>query len=153
MQNRSNKYYKQPSSVLVIIHSIKGEILLLERSDHPGFWQSVTGSQEADENIEETARREVFEETGLAGNLNNWHRRWEYEIYPHWRHRYKPGTTLNTEHIFSLIISRHSNIIISPGEHLQYQWFLWQEAIEKVFSPSNAQAIQLLAKNENWFFK
>jgi len=39
---------KKPVSVLVLIHTPDLGVLLLERAAHPGFWQSVTGSQEGD---------------------------------------------------------------------------------------------------------
>mgnify|MGYP000579588574 CR=1 FL=1 len=59
------KPYKRPVSVLVLIHTPERQILLLERASHPGYWQSVTGSQEGDEPLDATARREVLEETGI----------------------------------------------------------------------------------------
>ncbi|MFN8961267.1 MAG: dihydroneopterin triphosphate diphosphatase, partial [Betaproteobacteria bacterium] len=37
--------YKIPESVLVVIHTASLDVRLLERVDHPGFWQSVTGSR------------------------------------------------------------------------------------------------------------
>ena len=58
--------YKQPVSVLVVIYTAKLDVLLLERADHPGYWQSVTGSQEPGETLLETANRELVEETDPA---------------------------------------------------------------------------------------
>lgn len=49
----------------MVIHSPELEVLLLERAAHPGYWQSVTGSQEEGESLQETAQREVAEETGI----------------------------------------------------------------------------------------
>ncbi len=120
------------------------KVLLLERADHPGYWQSVTGSREAGETLTETALREVFEETGLdAGQyeLTDWQAQNVYEIYPHWRHRYPPGITHNTEHVFGLELPGVVPIQLAPREHLNYQWLAWQDAAEKVFSPSNCAAI------------
>ena len=57
--------YKIPVSVLVVIHTPDMQVLLLERADHPGYWQSVTGSQNQGETLVQTAVREVAEETGL----------------------------------------------------------------------------------------
>ena len=57
--------YKIPISVLVVIHTPELNVLLLERADRPGFWQSVTGSQDAGETLPQTAQREIGEETGL----------------------------------------------------------------------------------------
>lgn len=138
------KQEKQPISVLVVIHTSDLEVLLLERADHPGYWQSVTGSRDGDETLRETAIREVAEETGLDAkhhSLTDWHQQNVYEIYPHWRHRYPEGVTQNTEHVFGLILPRQMSIRISPREHLNFQWLPYQEAADKVFSPSNREAI------------
>ena len=136
--------YKQPVSVLVVIHTPALEVLLLERADHPGYWQSVTGSRDGEESLRETALREVQEETGLDAvhyALSDWQQQNEYEIYPHWRHRYPPGVTRNTEHVFGLLLPQPQTIRIAPREHLRYQWLPWQQAATKVFSPSNREAI------------
>lgn len=136
--------YKQPVSVLVVIYTSNLEVLLLERADHPGYWQSVTGSREAGETLTETALREVREETGLDASqypLSDWQSQNVYEIYPHWRYRYPPGITHNTEHVFGLELPCVVPVQLALGEHLNYQWLAWQDAAEKVFSPSNRAAI------------
>src|SRR5687768_15544088 len=95
-----SRAFKVPESVLVVIHTDRLDVLLIERVDHPGYWQSVTGSKDTpDEPLETTAVREVAEETGIAigtslvpaANLRDWNLRNVYEIYPVWRHRYAPG--------------------------------------------------------------
>ena len=131
-------------SVLVVVHTPELQVLLLERRDHPGFWQSVTGSQNPGEALHETAAREVREETGLdakAFTLTDWRKQNVYEIYAVWRHRYAPGTTHNTEHVFSLSLPQAIPVTLSPREHSQYQWLPWREAAAKVFSWSNRDAI------------
>ncbi len=135
---------KQPLSVLVVIHTADLDVLLLERADHPGYWQSVTGSRESDESLRETAIREVAEETGLDASrhsLTDWQQQNVYEIYPHWRHRYPEGVTQNTEHVFGMLLPRPMPIQLAPREHLNFQWLPYQEAADKVFSPSNREAI------------
>ncbi len=135
--------FKIPRSVLVVIHTPDLEVLLIERADKPGFWQSVTGSLDAeDELLEDTARREVLEETGIqGGQLQNWQQENLYEIYPVWRHRYAPGVTQNREHVFGLLVSGRVGVTLSPREHLSHVWLPWAAAAERCFSPSNAQAI------------
>ena len=139
--------HKIPESVLVVIHTPVLEVLLIERADRPGFWQSVTGSLDnADEALLQTATRELFEETGIiADGVNIVLRDWQlaniYEIYPVWRHRYAPGITRNTEHVFSVCVPRDIAITLSPREHLQYAWFPYLEAADRCFSSSNAEAI------------
>ncbi len=139
--------YKQPVSTLVVIYTAALEVLLLERADHPGYWQSVTGSRDDEEPMSQTAAREVLEETGLEAsryNLSDWHYQNVYEIYPVWRHRYQPGVTQNTEHVFGLELPEKQPVKIAPREHLAYVWLPWQEAAEKCFSPSNRAAIMQL---------
>lgn len=139
--------HKVPVSTLVVIHTPELEVLLLERADHPGFWQSVTGSQHEGESLEQTARREVLEETGIeaaAGALARWNLQNVYEIYPVWRHRYAPGVTHNTEHVFGLRVPGHVEVRLSPREHTASAWLPWREAAERVFSWSNRKAILML---------
>ena len=140
--------HKIPVSVLVVIHAADGQVLLMERADAPGFWQSVTGSQDAGESLEETAIREVREETGLDAacfELTPWHIENRYEIYERWRHRYAPGVTHNTEHVFGLRLPAPQPVVLAPREHLRYLWLPWQVAAERCFSPSNAAAIRQLS--------
>ncbi|WP_028535752.1 dihydroneopterin triphosphate diphosphatase [Paludibacterium yongneupense] len=136
---------KQPLSVLVVIYRLDGHVLLLERADRPGFWQSVTGSLEGDETFAQAAAREVAEETGiLSPPPDDWDRVNRYEIYPHWRHRYPPGVTHNEEHVFGLEVGRDIAVRLAPGEHLDWCWLPWRDAAERVFSPSNAEALRQL---------
>lgn len=146
---------KIPQSVLVVIHSPELEVLLIERAKQPGFWQSVTGSKDhLDEDWALTAIREVAEETGIvvgspqvpASALRDWALENVYEIYPVWRHRYAPGVTHNTERVFSLQVPRDTPITLAPREHTQHAWLPWQEAADRCFSPSNAEAILMLPR-------
>jgi len=142
-----HKAFKIPESVLVVIHTPALDVLLIERADHPGYWQSVTGSLDhADEPLPTTCAREVMEETGIAieavgGQLVDWHVANRYEIYPVWRHRYAPGVTHNTEHVFGLCVPSGTAVRVDPREHLAWRWLPWREAADACFSPSNAEAI------------
>ena len=141
--------HKQPVSILAVIYTADLQVLLLERADHPGYWQSVTGSRDGDEALRDTVMREVEEETGLKPEqytLHDWQYQKAYEIYPHWRHRYAPGVTENTEHVYGLELPGTTEITIAPREHLQYTWLPLQQAAEKCFSPSNREAILQIPK-------
>ena len=144
------KPFKIPESVLVVIYTPLLEVLLIERADYLGFWQSVTGSKAAvDEPLLQTARREVMEETGLTASSGQW-RDWGlsniYEIYPAWRHRYALGVSRNTEHVFGLRLPRVCDVRLNPREHTAWQWLPHRAAADRCFSPSNAEAILLLPK-------
>ena len=147
--------HKIPESVLVVIHTAALDVLLIERADRPGFWQSVTGSKDrADEPLVETAVREVEEETGIVvgsdavplAQLRDWGLSNVYEIYPVWRHRYAPGVTHNTEHVFGLRVPEGTPVRLAPREHLRHAWLPWREAADRCFSPSNAEAILQLPR-------
>lgn len=143
------KRHKIPISVLVVIHTPDLEVLLLERADHPGYWQSVTGSQHGAESLRATAIREVAEETGIAAerySLSDWELTNRFEIYPEWRYRYAEGVTHNTEHVFGLLVPSPLPVSVNYREHLGYLWTHYEEAAAKVFSWSNEQALRLLPK-------
>ena len=138
------KPYKTPRSALVVIYTSRLEVLMLERADHPGYWQSVTGSQDADEALSETAMREVMEETGIDAKqfvLTDWQQKNVYEIYPIWLHRYAPGITHNTEHVFGLQIPDRVRVTLDAREHLQYVWLPHDKAAPLCFSHTNRDAI------------
>lgn len=139
---------KLPVSVLVVVHTAEGEVLLLERASRPGFWQSVTGSLDrADEPAAEAARRELREETGIdarAQDLRRWNLAYTFEIFPEWRHRFAPGTTHNTEHMFSLRLPARTPVRLAADEHTASRWLPWREAAACCFSWSNRDAIRLI---------
>lgn len=153
--------FKIPESVLVVIHTAALDVLLIERTDKPGYWQSVTGSKDSlEESLFDTAIREVCEETGIRIGaeqsengvaitaLQDWHLSNIYEIYEVWRHRYEPGVTKNTEHVFGLQVPAGIQITLSPREHLRHIWLPYQEAADQCFSPSNAEAILQLPQRQ-----
>jgi dATP pyrophosphohydrolase len=146
---------KIPQSVLVVIYTEALDVLLIKRTDAPDFWQSVTGSKDRlDESYAETAVREVFEETGidcgpgtrLAGCLLDWQLENIYEIYLQWRHRYAPGVTRNTEHLFGLKVPVGTPVCLSPREHTDFKWLPYVQAAQACFSPSNAEACLMLPR-------
>jgi len=147
--------YKIPRSVLVVIYTLELEVLLIERADYPGFWQSVTGSLEReDERLEQTAAREVMEETGIdvsLHRLSDWGNQNVYDIYPQWRWRYAADVTRNTEYVFGLEMPGRVPVTLAPREHVAYMWLAWQEAAERCFSPSNAAAILELPEKSRRF--
>jgi dATP pyrophosphohydrolase len=138
--------YKIPESVLVVVHTRALDVLLLERARQPGFWQSVTGSREAEDvDVVATARRELVEETGLsAGTLSDWSIVNRYEIWPQWRARYAPEVTHNTERVFGFLVDTQTVATLDPEEHIAQLWLPWRQAMDKTFSPTNRAAIARL---------
>lgn len=140
--------FKMPESVLVVVHTPALDVLLLKRAGEGDLWQSVTGSREPrDADLAATARREVLEETGFSvGTLTDWRLENRYQIWPQWRARYAPDVTHNTEHVFGFCMSERQRAKLDPKEHAGQLWLPWQEAMAKVFSPTNGEAISQLPR-------
>ena len=136
--------HKRPESVLVLVCTRAGEILLLERSRPRGFWQSVTGSLEWGETAAAAAARELFEETGLhAGSrLVDLRHGERFPIVPPWRARYGPSAHTNLEHWFVLELPARRSIRISRREHRQYRWLNAAQAERRATSWTNRKIIR-----------
>lgn len=139
--------YKRPESVLVVVHTRTGKVLLLRRADDPGFWQSVTGSLLWEETeTQQAAERELREETGLKATegLRDLNLTYRYPILPAWRHRYAPAVQENTEYAFALELPAEILITVNPAEHAGHGWFGFDEAAGKVASWTNREVIMRL---------
>lgn len=145
-----NSHVKIPRSVLVVIYTTGLQVLMLERTGWPGFWQSVTGSiDHENEPLIETAAREVREETGIdvaQFRLEDWGIENNFEIFKQHRSRYAAGVTHNLEHVFGLELPAIVPVRLDPAEHLRYQWLPWKQAAERTPSWTNREAILLLAQ-------
>ena len=137
--------FKRPESVLIIICTVDQKVLLMERLHPAEFWQSVTGSLEKDETAQQTAERELFEETGLkAVQVQNAGIQNIYPIHPAWRHRYDEKIQYNKENVFIVRLKSTCDIQFSPDEHCEYRWLNKQQALELCSSVTNTRAIEIL---------
>jgi len=143
------KKFKRPESVLVVVYSVTGKVLLLRRASTPNapatdFWQSVTGSLLWEEtHPRQAALRELYEETGLdaANALQDLGITHRYPILPRWRERYAADVQENVEHAFALALAHETLITINPAEHAEYAWFSFDVATAKVASWTNREVI------------
>ena len=138
--------FRRPESVLVVVHSKDGQVLLLRRSRPFDFWQSVTGSLDKDETHAAAAKRELFEETGLTdeGRLSWSGVARQFTIDPRWRNRYAPGVVENVEYEWRYRLDTAPPIRLSAAEHSDYLWLPRREALATVWSWTNRDAIETL---------
>jgi len=143
--------FKRPESVLVVIYNPVAEVLVMRRREPDDFWQSVTGSLREGEVADACACREVMEETAInPPGIINHHTSWTFPILPAWRARYAPEVTENREHVFSLCVEQGVIPTLNEREHTEYQWLPFQQAVERVSSYTNRDAILMLANEQGW---
>ncbi len=137
------KQYKRPESILVVIHTVVGEVLMLRRQKPASFWQSVTGSLNWGETPWHAAERELYEETGLraSGRLVDSGHSERFPIVPPWQGRYAPGEHYNKEHWFSLQLQGRRIIRLNPEEHTELRWLPISRATRLASSWTNRNAL------------
>ncbi|MBU3005616.1 dihydroneopterin triphosphate diphosphatase [Paraglaciecola arctica] len=138
--------FRIPESALTVVYNQLGQVLVMQRNDDPEFWQSVTGTLELNEKPNETALREVLEETGIdisksGYRLIDCQKVNTYEIRDKWKHRYPPNTVFNTEHVFAVEVANDQAVYLT--EHSAYFWLDKTTAMKKVWSDTNREAIAL----------
>ncbi len=113
---------KIPQSVLVVIHTPALDVLLIERADAPGFWQSVTGSKDA---LRRALRRRPPRARWRKKPGSMCGRPATRSPTGRWRTCTRstrsgatampPGVTHNTEHLFGLCIPRAVPVALEPA--------------------------------------
>ncbi len=138
--------HKRPQSVLVLVCTQSGDVLLMKRVRPRGFWQSVTGALRWGETRRMAAQRELWEETGIQSGkqLYDCHLHERFRIMPSWSKRYAPNTRFNTEHWFIMRLPKRRLIHLNSLEHQDYRWLPAEQAMKKTTSWTNRKAIHRL---------
>ena len=138
---------RRPVSVLVVVHT-DDHALLLRRTSPFDFWQSITGSLQDGESHADAARRELAEETGLTdeGELKYTGVSRQFAIDPRWRDKFGPGVVENVEFEWRYRLPSAASIQLSDREHSAFEWSPIADAIERVWSWTNRDALKGLAR-------
>jgi len=117
------------SAVLVLDNH--NRLLMMRRSDS-GNWGIPGGAMELGETTEETARRELLEETGLeAGELTLFGIFSGKELY----YRYPSGEEVYNVSIVYFAHDVRENVELLDGEHYDFQYFDFAQLPENVSPP------------------
>lgn len=122
----------------VILEDAQGRVLLQRRADN-GLWGYHGGSTELDEVVEETARRELREETGLQAQA--------LELFgifsgPEMHYVYPNGDEVSNVDIVYRCTAYSGTLRPQPGEVEELRFFAWNELPEDL-SPMNIPALRL----------
>ncbi|HJW73435.1 MAG TPA: lipoyl(octanoyl) transferase LipB [Geothrix sp.] len=142
---------REPSrsvSALTWRRSAQGpEILMMLRCpEHGCWWQSVTGMMEPGETPEQTAHRELMEETGLTGTLRPLGLSHSFWVDPAIVRFPDDEPRFNTEICFSMEVPLDAEVRLEPSEHSEFLWCGLEEAHERMKWEGSKAALRLLEK-------
>lgn len=138
---------REPKSINVFLYRMMEEgreYLLFKRTANPelalpAFWQGITGGMEAGETLEETALREVYEESGIKiSNLLSSEYSYEYPIKEEWKDNYSKGASFIKEYVYSAQIEEEP---LLSNEHNEFGWFNLDKAMELLSFGNNKEAL------------
>jgi lipoyl(octanoyl) transferase len=119
-------------------------LMMLRLPEHGYWWQSVTGMMEPGETPEETAHRELLEETGLTGTLRPLGLSHSFWVDPSIVHFPDAEPRFNTEICFSMEVAPEATVRLEPTEHSEYMWCGLDEAYDRMKWEGSKAALQLL---------
>lgn len=140
----SVKHEKSCGAVIFRKHDNVTLYLTVEYKKEPGYWGLVKGHVEAGETEHETARREIWEETGLKALtfINGF--RAEITYSP------KPGVEKLV--VFFLVQTESDQVEYLWDEHINHNWLPAEAMAKKLTYPGDrsvvAKAQAFLAENE-----
>ena len=118
--------------------------MMLRVPAHGFWWQSVTGMMEPGEAPEETAHRELLEETGLTGTLRPLDLSHSFWVDPAIVRFPDAEPRFNTEICFSMEVAPAADVRLEPSEHSEFQWCGFDRAFELMKWEGSKAALALL---------
>ncbi len=130
--------------VKVMVHDGARVLLLHRRPERGNFWQPITGSIENGEGPLQTARRELAEETGNAGEVEDLGLMQSFMIESHFLSAKFPPPVIATEIGFAARMPSDLAIRMDAEEHDDFGWFTFAEAYERIRWSDDREALEQL---------
>jgi len=126
----------EKSAGAVIFRQEKNKIYYLLLHYSAGHWDFPKGNIEKGEKLEETAKREIKEETGIE----------KIEFIPKFKQSIKYFYELRGKNIFEIVTfflakTEEKEIKIS-WEHLGYQWLPYEKALERLTYKNTKEVLE-----------
>jgi lipoyl(octanoyl) transferase len=131
--------------VKVIVHDGERVLLLHRRPERGDFWQPVSGTIEEDESPMATARRELVEETGHAGEPAPLDLTQSFLIESQYLASRYPSPIIASEIVYRASLDSRMPIRIDTREHDDWGWFTLAEANDKIRWTDDREALEHLA--------
>ncbi len=132
--------------VKVLVHDGERVLLLHRRAERGNFWQPITGSIEDGESPDQTARRELAEETGHTGEPQALDLRQSFLIESQFLESRYPAPIIASEVGFVARIDSRAPIQLDAVEHDTYGWFTFAEAYERIRWSDDREALEHLER-------
>ncbi|MCX8197635.1 MAG: bis(5'-nucleosyl)-tetraphosphatase [Candidatus Micrarchaeota archaeon] len=133
---QKEKAAKEKSCGAVVFREEKGRRLYLILHYEEGHWDFPKGHVEKGESEEETAKREIFEETGIS----------QLEFLPNYRDSIaysfaRDGKRISKEVVFFAAKTPQTQVALS-SEHLGFAWLEYEEAKRRLTYKNAKQVLE-----------
>lgn len=131
----------------VVYAKNNSEVKYLLLQYEAGHWDFVKGNVEEDESEQQTAVRELKEETGIddASFVDGFREKISY-FYK------RQGATVYKEVVFFLMAAKNTNVMLS-FEHVAFDWLSYDDAMKKLTFKNAKNVLQRareFLKNKEW---
>jgi lipoyl(octanoyl) transferase len=130
--------------VKVVVRDGDRVLLLHRRKERGDYWQPITGSIEDGESADDTARREIREETGHAGEPVSLGLKQSFMIESQFLSARYPSPIIASEVGFTASFDSRLAIQLDRQEHDEYGWFTFGEAYERIHWTDDREALEIV---------
>ena len=130
--------------VKVLAHDRDRVLLLHRRRERGNYWQPVTGAIEDGESPVETARRELREETGHAGEPEPLDLTQSFMIDSKFLRSQHPAPIIASEIAYAAPLDSRAPLRLDAEEHDASGWFTFAEAYERIQWTDDREALDRL---------